>query len=382
MPLVEVKDFASATQFKEYLRQMSPTDIIDTWAGCTPYEIFINRVKTVLIESASEMVFENNTGEVIELRLVRYIYDEHYKSSSIGRNSSFANFFSSEMLFFGQNGKPIYSANQIMMLDTYTQFLIENEGKLIRIDKIPYCYQIDVEKFSRKLKSFYKSESLKLHQLDEQFAQLFEQIDGKYELFEKSFKCESDEKRLQKEDFLFIDWDYLKKPFQLEDDIYDVIEFVKALIDYFREELYQRKLFFQWRKTPNTYLIIEYFIEELKQEILLLKNTELLNKEVQQIQFTSVENYPKFIYASQKDYEFFYIMASQATLFVQVSFLFRQMSEKEKPLMIIAKDAVFRDWFNTQDFKIKLDTYTVTFDKAQNADRIWFYNTAKMLFFS
>jgi hypothetical protein len=118
MPLVEVKDFASATQFKEYLRQMSTPDIIDTWAGSTPYEIFINRFKTVLIESASEMVFENNTGEVIELRLVRYTYDEHYKSSSIGRNSSFANFYSSEMLFFGQNGKPIYSANQIMMLDT------------------------------------------------------------------------------------------------------------------------------------------------------------------------------------------------------------------------------------------------------------------------
>jgi hypothetical protein len=218
--------------------------------------------------------------------------------------------------------------------------------------------------------------------LDEQFEQLFEQIDGKYELFEKSFKCESDEKSLQKEDFLFIDWDYLKKPFQLEQDIYDVIEFVKALIGYFREELYQRKLFLQWQKTPNTYLIIEYFIEELKQEILLLKNPELLNEEVQQIQFTSVENYPKFIFASQKDYDFFCVLTKRATTSIQLSFIYRRMSEMEHPAMIVVKDKPFRDWFNKEPFDLKMHDTTNTYINAVSADRLWFYNTLKDLFFN
>jgi hypothetical protein len=146
--------------------------------------------------------------------------------------------------------------------------------------------------------------------------------------------------------------------------------------------MYERKNNLYWQKTPKTYLIIEEFIEELKQAIeqtkpiAQLENVEIVNQSV------AVENYPKFIFASQKDYDFFCLLASKATTSKQLSFIFREMSEKEKPPMVVVKDKQFRDWFNEQPFEMNLEGYTATYQNSINSDRLWAYNVAKQLFFN
>jgi hypothetical protein len=382
MPLIEVKDFATTVQFQEHLIQITIPDLIDTWEESMPYQIFINRYKLKLIETSTAMVFKDNIGEEVERRLTQYIYGLYDYSCRIGEHFTFEEFFSSETIFFSQEGKPLYSAEQIIRLESYFDFLYRNQNKLIRIYNIATIYDVHVEKLRLRLKYFYKSNDLNLFQLDEQFLKLFTTLDNFYELFEKSFKAESEEKVVQKEDLLFIDWVYLKKPFQLEDDCADVITFVSALKGYLKEALYQRKVFLQWHKTPNTYLIVDYFIEELKDEIELLKASQQTKFDAAENKITTIENYPRSIFVSQKYYNFFCLLADQVTSLKQLSFIFRQMSEKEEPKMIVVKDKQFRDWFNDQPFYIKLDEATSTYPNAKNEDRLWAYNTAKNLYFN
>jgi hypothetical protein len=75
-------------------------------------------------------------------------------------------------------------------------------------------------------------------------------------------------------------------------------------------------------------------------------------------------------------------LADQATNPKQLSFIFRQMSEKEESQMIVVKDKPFRDWFNEQSFPLKVNEATSTYVNAKSEDRIWLYNTAKKLYFN
>jgi hypothetical protein len=382
MPLIEVKDFPSTTHYLERLLQISTPDLIDTWEGNTPNEIFINRYKIALIKASAQLIFESNTGIAVEGILASYIYGLQKENNSIIKKFTFDEFFSSEILFFAQNGKSLYSIEQIIRLRTYFDFLNQNKNKIERIRRFPEIINLHVLNLVQRLHSYYNLDDLNLHQLDDQLFILFEKLDHCYELFERSFKDESEEKVWQKQEFLFIDWDYLKEPFQLEDDRAGMIMFINALKGYLKEALYQRKVFLEWHKTPKTYQIIEHFIEELKQESDKFKKAEQTITTAQDKRIDKAEDYPRSIFASQECYDFFCLLVHQATTSKQLSFIFRQMSEKENPVLIVVKDKAFRDWFNKQPFQMKAEEATSTHPNAKNEDRIWAYNTVKKLYFN
>jgi hypothetical protein len=382
MPLIEVKDFPSTTHYLERLLQISTPDLIDTWEGNTPNEIFINRYKIALIKASAQLIFESNTGIAVEGILASYIYGLQKENNSIIKKFTFDEFFSSEILFFAQNGKSLYSIEQIIRLRTYFDFLNQNKNKIERIRRFPEIINLHVLNLVQRLHSYYNLDDLNLHQLDDQLFILFEKLDHCYELFERSFKDESEEKVWQKQEFLFIDWDYLKEPFQLEDDRAGMIMFINALKGYLKEALYQRKVFLEWHKTPKTYQIIEHFIEELKQESDKFKKAEQTITTAQDKRIDKAEDYPRSIFASQECYDFFCLLVHQATTSKQLSFIFRQMSEKENPVLIVVKDKAFRDWFNEQPFQMKAEEATSTHPNAKNEDRIWAYNTVKTLYFN
>jgi hypothetical protein len=382
MPLIEVKDFPSTTHYLERLLQISTPDLIDTWEGNTPNEIFINRYKIALIKASAQLIFESNTGIAVEGILASYIYGLQKENNSIIKKFTFDEFFSSEILFFAQNGKSLYSIEQIIRLRTYFDFLNQNKNKIERIRRFPEIINLHVLNLVQRLHSYYNLDDLNLHQLDDQLFILFEKLDHCYELFERSFKDESEEKVWQKQEFLFIDWDYLKEPFQLEDDRAGMIMFINALKGYLKEALYQRKVFLEWHKTPKTYQIIEHFIEELKQESDKFKKAEQTITTAQDKRIDKAEDYPRSIFASQECYDFFCLLVHQATTSKQLSFIFRQMSEKENPVLIVVKDKAFRDWFNEQPFQMKAEEATSTHPNAKNEDRIWAYNTVKKLYFN
>jgi predicted methyltransferase len=56
------------------------------------------------------------------------------------------------------------------------------------------------------------------------------------------------------------------------------------------------------------------------------------------------------------------------------------MAEKDK--LIVVKDTPFRDWYNTNTYKIKLMNTTKTLEQAKNKDRELWYNKVKALIYN
>lgn len=57
-------------------------------------------------------------------------------------------------------------------------------------------------------------------------------------------------------------------------------------------------------------------------------------------------NFPTHIFKNQEAFQFFTEYANKTTKSEDIGFAFRQMSEKESPQLIVAKETVFRNWFN------------------------------------
>jgi len=91
--------------------------------------------------------------------------------------------------------------------------------------------------------------------------------------------------------------------------------------------------------------------------------------------------YPKFIFENHKAFLLFDTIAKEMTSHAQISFLFRQMSEIEKPILIVSENALFIKWFNDQDYKIKLEYTTKTFSQSKTDDRIILYRLVKNLIY-
>ncbi|MBZ9777701.1 hypothetical protein LB452_02090 [Psychroflexus sp. CAK8W] len=90
-------------------------------------------------------------------------------------------------------------------------------------------------------------------------------------------------------------------------------------------------------------------------------------------------DYPKHVFRDEKAFTLFHTIAKEMTKPAQLSFLFRQMSEAEKPAMIICRDAVFREWFNTEGYSLELENVTKRLSDVSTIDRLTLYNLAKKL---
>jgi hypothetical protein len=382
MPLIEIKDFATTIQFQEHLIQITIPDLIDTWKESTPYQIFINRYKCRLIQSIYYNPLSNKTGKEAQELLHQHIYELNNGRSNIGLNYNFKIFIEEEQSFLMNSPDFNITEKQVVIRDAYLNFLNENNGKLRRTSNLSNKIFYDSPKLSERLSTISKASLLQLGQCDAQIKQLFRELDAISEVFEKSFKEEKEEPRQVRESFPNMDWNYFTNPFQLDGYPDAIKEFIRAIIAWLREKMYDRKKRLYWKRTPNTYLLIEEFIEELKQEVDPPKQMQQAESKATAKEFMSVENYPRSIFASQKYYAFFCLLADQATNLKQLSFIFRQMSEKENPKMIVVKDKAFRDWFNEQPFQMKAEEATSTHPNAKNEDRIWAYNTVKKLYFN
>ena len=382
MPLIEVRDFPSRSEFQQHLRNIIESDLVDTWIGSSPYQIFINRYKFRLMEENVYSPFDNKSGIKVDELLNQYIFEVNQHVNKIGIKLDFKMFVNTELDFFSKSSHLNYTIQQVEIQQKYIDFLNQNQDKLYRINNLSLQCFANSPKISEKLSTISKATLLTLEPFDKQTARLFRELDEISEVFEKSFKDESEEAMQHKKDFSYLDWDYFKSPFQLEGYPEATEEFIRAVVAWLREEMYERKKSLYWLKTPNTYLVIEEFIEELRQVIEQPKQVAQYETKALENQSVVIENYPKFIFASQKGYDFFSLLANQATTPKQLSFIFRQMSEKEKPLMIVVKDKAFRDWFNRESFPLTLENFTQTYDKSINADRLWAYDIAKYLFFN
>ena len=78
-------------------------------------------------------------------------------------------------------------------------------------------------------------------------------------------------------------------------------------------------------------------------------------------------------------YDLFQKLASKATNQEEIGFYFRQMSEKETPKLIVAKETAFRTWFNEESGnKIELKNPIKTWDRIKGQPQKYlFYDLMK-----
>ena len=82
------------------------------------------------------------------------------------------------------------------------------------------------------------------------------------------------------------------------------------------------------------------------------------------------KDFPTHIFKNFEAYQLFEELANQVTNQEEIGFYFRQMSEKEKPGLIIAKEKVFRTWFNEEaEHKIELKNQIKTFDRIKGISK-------------
>jgi hypothetical protein len=110
-------------------------------------------------------------------------------------------------------------------------------------------------------------------------------------------------------------------------------------------------------------------------------SAEILNEHTANFPDNQLENvdYPKHIFTNKQAYLLFHTIATEMNKHAQLSFLFRQMSEAENPQLIMCRDAVFREWFNEQEYNLELEYVTKRLTDVSTEDRQTFYALAKKL---
>jgi hypothetical protein len=114
--------------------------------------------------------------------------------------------------------------------------------------------------------------------------------------------------------------------------------------------------------------LIETFFNKLIQKIESLvgrNDSETTSITKQKIKSSSI-TFPTHIFKDYSAFQFFQKVASHAKYQEEIGFYFRQMSEKENPKLIIAKETVFRNWFNQESgHEMELKNPIKTFDRIK-----------------
>lgn len=83
----------------------------------------------------------------------------------------------------------------------------------------------------------------------------------------------------------------------------------------------------------------------------------------------SSKDFPKYVFSRYEGYLLFDTLATGLYAKVTVSYVYRFLFEKG---LIVLKDTPFREWYNAQDYPIRLESATETLQKSTSSDRVQF----------
>jgi hypothetical protein len=146
-------------------------------------------------------------------------------------------------------------------------------------------------------------------------------------------------------------------------------EYIKLLYKGIKAFYYDFKAFVN---TESTFFnVIERFFLKLMNKIEALKDncSETLESKntTNAVKINIQEDkFPTHIFKDNGAFHFFEQLATHAKNQEEIGFYFRQMSEKENPKCIVAKETVFRNWFNEESgHKIELKNPIKTYDRIK-----------------
>ncbi|WP_264548123.1 hypothetical protein [Flavobacterium sp. N2820] len=145
-----------------------------------------------------------------------------------------------------------------------------------------------------------------------------------------------------------------------------------------------KAFYYDFKAFANTdslyFQLIETFFKKLilKIEKLVCSNDSEITTITKQKTKNNTTTFPTHIFKDYSAYELFQKLVSHAKNQEEIGFYFRQMSEKEIPRLIIAKETTFRTWFNEESGnKIELKNPIKTYDRIKGQTQK--YNFYKLI---
>jgi hypothetical protein len=178
--------------------------------------------------------------------------------------------------------------------------------------------------------------------------------------------------------FVF-DLDYYKKPVYLQEFPKAYKSYIKVLRTCLLRLLTDRKKLLDFVEYPLPYKFIEEYINSIKVSPVKIVDSKSPEVSSSKVNLDSEIQYPRYIFSTPLSFILFNQMTKDAKTHRHISFVYRMMYEKENPQMIIAKDTVFRSWFNSIDHPVKLYSSTKTLFESKNESRLLMYKTVKEL---
>ncbi len=325
--------------------------------------------------------FERYPGPTIFQMIDKYLENGTYVLSEdyYSLNYSFSDFKNSELAAVStlleagtQNPVLVEKAN------LYSDFLKLNNTRFENIDNL-LAIMAEAETYpslQALAKTKIKSAFVDIVKLDKEQILLFEYLDGIYKLM--LLTPANYRKRKDYIDNLprRFNFEAHKNPSLLREFPKEKETYLKILKTWLIDRIDTRKKIFDWDVLPPEFQYVQDYAESLLPEIV---KTPVMPKMVPSALPTVNQqiDYPKHIFADEKAFQLFSLLMKYFKTHATISFVFRTMAEKENPNLILVNDTPFRVWFNQQQYLIKLESYTKTYESSKNDDRMATYNIAK-----
>ncbi len=272
-------------------------------------------------------------------------------------------------------------ANIKVKIEAYKRFLIEVENNFSCVDAINFDCQIEL--FDSNVFDTLVSKLIKklfdIEQIYYDLRDAFDTADRAYKKTMMSFDKDNYLKKYKKSESTFFILGKYIDPVELREFPKERLQFHKVVKTILNKHLEIRKTVLNWDKTPEEYKCIEEFALELT-ETPKVESQPKVALEAKQVTFQNEEDYPRHIFMNKKAFLLFEELNEGLDSNIQISFLYRMMAEKDK--LIAVKDTPFREWYNSNNYKIKLTNTTKTLEQAKNKDRELWYSKVKSLVYN
>jgi hypothetical protein len=341
-------------------------------------EIFRIRFKEVLVLNNSGTVRFFDVNQVNNA-LNEYVA-EGIKADYISglKTILFNDFYEYEKIEINDIDNSEWTTTEKQNLVRYTAFLERHRLNFARIDNLKSIHTLLSDTFSNLIVGKINKEKVKAQKIDITFNTMLRAVDYRYLLYLINFNESETWVTTTIETVGHFDFEYFKDPILLQEFEDEKLTFLKCFKSFIKESLHIRRDRLQLKELPPIYNFINEYADSLVSTIPIMQNNTKGSNTV--IQAVNIK-FPKSIFETAADYQFFVHLMSFVSNTAQISFIYRTMAEKEKPPKILVKDTPFREWFNKQDFNFILDAHTKTLMNAYNEDRNTFYNAVKILIF-
>jgi hypothetical protein len=384
-------------------KAMSPKEVVLTWKEKTNPEILFSEFCFYNLESYKKSYGEANQPDDFLMTMHHLCFKE--ESPTDRPNACFVYWYrpserACDIAISILTDESLDEDLRIKLQD-YISFHNDNLDEMITATKLMSDYAFQIQPLDKLLKHKLKIKLFKVNEFQDKIIFALRRLAFTYAgQIKETFmnpnflkgRYSHENKIIEFEDFtndseylVGLDKNKILNPTLLTDFKEDKIAYLQILNAWLTDVLEHHKEYISATELPKAYNKAFVFLEDIQQNLEKTKNEKSPEETNQQpkerLAATPAKiekSYPNRIFETSAAYDLFCTWVEKATIKKQIEFIFRHMSEKENPPLILVRDKEFRKWYNAQDQTIiQLETTTATYENTKNHDRLFAYQLAK-----